>query len=174
MASIRRSPRWSAALSVPVQGSQQVWLQEDESAWGTLTVAPNPADPATLITRQVKTELGDYRGFYANVRDAILGAAPLAVTPEDGYRVIKSTGACAGKLRERLHFEGGVLAENYRNRVDSNPAVQALFQKSYHWPAVVWYPAGVFSAGGAGGAGLSMGKVYGSDTYPAGTGEGGR
>jgi len=74
---------------VPTQGSQQVWLQEEESAWGTLTVAPNPADPATLITSQVKNELGDYRGFYANVRDAILGAAPLAVTPEDGYRVIK-------------------------------------------------------------------------------------
>jgi len=66
-----------------------VWLQENESAWGTLTVAPNPADPATLITRQVKTEPGDYRGFYANVRDAILGASPLAVTPEDGFRVIR-------------------------------------------------------------------------------------
>jgi predicted dehydrogenase len=33
--------------------------------------------------------LVDYRGFYANVRDAILGTAPLAVTPEDGYRVIR-------------------------------------------------------------------------------------
>jgi len=37
----------------------------------------------------VKTEPGDYRGFYANVRDAILGVAPLAVTPEDGFRVIR-------------------------------------------------------------------------------------
>ena len=32
---------------------------------------------------------GDYRGFYANVRDAILGKAEPAVTPEDGYRVTK-------------------------------------------------------------------------------------
>ncbi|HUD21566.1 MAG TPA: Gfo/Idh/MocA family oxidoreductase [Acidobacteriaceae bacterium] len=84
-----QEPALVGGAKVPTQGSQQVWLQEDESAWGTLTVAPNPADPGTLITRQVKTELGDYRGFYANVRDAILGAAPLAVTPEDGYRVIR-------------------------------------------------------------------------------------
>jgi len=56
---------------------------------GTLTVAPNPADPGILVTCEVKTERGDYRGFYANVRDAILGTAPLAVTPEDGFRVIR-------------------------------------------------------------------------------------
>lgn len=84
-----QEPALVGGARVPTQGSQQPWLQEDESAWGTLTVAPNPADPATLVTRQVKTELGDYRGFYANVRNAILGMAPLAVTPEDGFRVIK-------------------------------------------------------------------------------------
>ena len=84
-----QEPALVGGARVPVQGSQQVWLQEDESAWGTLTVAPNPADPATLVTRHVKTEPGDYRGFYANVRDAILGTSPLAVTPEDGFRVIK-------------------------------------------------------------------------------------
>jgi scyllo-inositol 2-dehydrogenase (NADP+) len=89
MASIRRNPPSSAAPKVPTLGSQQPWLPENESAWGKLTVAPVPADPATLITRQVKTEPGDYRGFYANVRDAILGAAPLAVTSEDGYRTIR-------------------------------------------------------------------------------------
>ena len=37
----------------------------------------------------MKTELGDYRGYYANVRDAINGTAAPAVTPEDGYRVIR-------------------------------------------------------------------------------------
>jgi scyllo-inositol 2-dehydrogenase (NADP+) len=74
---------------VPALGSPQVWLQEKESAWGKLTVAPVPADPAMLVERHVKTEPGDYRGFYANVRDAVLGTAPLAVTAEDGYRVVK-------------------------------------------------------------------------------------
>ena len=70
-------------------GSKEVWLQEKESAWGKLTVAPVPADPTMLVENQIKTEPGDYRGFYANVRDAILGKAQLAVTPEDGYRVTK-------------------------------------------------------------------------------------
>jgi len=37
----------------------------------------------------VKTELGDYRNYYANVRDAINGTAELVVKPEDGYRTIK-------------------------------------------------------------------------------------
>jgi predicted dehydrogenase len=84
-----QEPALVGGAKVPVLGSQQPWLPEPESAWGKLTVAPVPADPAMLIARQVKTEPGDYRGFYANVRDAILGAAPLAVTPEDGYRVIR-------------------------------------------------------------------------------------
>jgi predicted dehydrogenase len=74
---------------VPVMGSQEVWLQEKESAWGKLTVAPKPSDPSMLVERQVKTELGDYRGFYANVRDAVLGKAQPALTAEDGYRVSK-------------------------------------------------------------------------------------
>ncbi len=49
------------------------WLAEPESEWGTLTVAPVPADPGTVRRTKVKTELGDYRGYYANVRDAING-----------------------------------------------------------------------------------------------------
>jgi predicted dehydrogenase len=84
-----QEPALVGGAKVPVLGSKEVWLQEKESAWGKLTVAPVPADPAMLVEHQVKTELGDYRGFYANVRDAVLGRAPLAVTPEDGYRVIK-------------------------------------------------------------------------------------
>jgi scyllo-inositol 2-dehydrogenase (NADP+) len=71
---------------VPREGE---WLAEPEAEWGTLTVAPVPADPGTLTRTKVKTELGDYRFYYANVRDAINGTAKLAVTPEDGYRVVK-------------------------------------------------------------------------------------
>jgi predicted dehydrogenase len=65
------------------------WLHEDPNLWGMLTLAPNPAEPRTLITHEVQTEPGDYRGFYANVRDAIRGTAPLAVTPEAAYRTIR-------------------------------------------------------------------------------------
>ena len=84
-----QEPALVGGAKVPVLGSPEVWLQEPESAWGKLVVAPVPSDPTTLIDNQIKTEAGDYRGFYANVRDAILGKAPLAVTPEDGYRLIK-------------------------------------------------------------------------------------
>ena len=84
-----QEPALVGGAKVPVLGSKEVWLQEKESAWGKLTVAPVPADPAMLVEHHVKTEPGDYRGFYANVRDAILGKAEPAVTPEDGYRVTK-------------------------------------------------------------------------------------
>jgi len=84
-----QEPKLVGGAKVPPMGSSEVWLQEDEQAWGKLTVAPVPADPAMLVTQEVKTEPGDYRLFYANVRGAILGTAPLAVTAEDGYRTIK-------------------------------------------------------------------------------------
>jgi scyllo-inositol 2-dehydrogenase (NADP+) len=84
-----QEPALVGGAKVPLLGSAEVWLQEKEPAWGKLVVAPVPSDPAMLVERQVKTEPGDYRGFYANVRDAVLGTAPLAVTAEDGYRVIK-------------------------------------------------------------------------------------
>jgi predicted dehydrogenase len=84
-----QEPALVHGAKVPTQDSSEVWLQEPESAWGKLTVAPVPADPTMLVEHQVKTELGDYRHFYASVRDAVLGTAQPAVTSQDGYRVIK-------------------------------------------------------------------------------------
>ena len=83
-----QEPALVAGAKVPRLGEGD-WLGEDEAHWGALTVAPVPADPTTLVKTPVKTEFGDYRGYYANVRDAINGAGKLAVTPEDGYRVIR-------------------------------------------------------------------------------------
>jgi scyllo-inositol 2-dehydrogenase (NADP+) len=83
-----QEPALVGGAKVPRVGEGE-WLAEPESQWGTLTVAPVLADPATLTRTKVKTELGDYRGYYANVRDAINGVAKLAVTPEDGYRTVK-------------------------------------------------------------------------------------
>ena len=99
-----QEPALVGGAKLPKQGSPEVWLQEGESAWGTLTVAPNPAAPERLVESQVKTEIGDYRGFYANVRDAILGAAPLALTAEDGFRVIRLL-----ELARRSSAEGRTL-----------------------------------------------------------------
>jgi len=83
-----QEPALVAGARVPRMGEGD-WLAENEVKWGTLTVAPVPADPATLVRTPIKTEFGDYRNYYANVRDAINGTAPLAVAPQDGYRVIR-------------------------------------------------------------------------------------
>lgn len=56
--------------------------EEPEAAWGELHVAGQPV-------RKIKTATGDYRGIYSNVRDAILGKAPLNVTPEQVWRTTR-------------------------------------------------------------------------------------
>ena len=74
----------------PQLGSSVPWLSEPESAWGTLTVAADPEnDPGALSRAPLPTLGGDYRLFYANVRDAICGNAPPAVTPTDAWRVAR-------------------------------------------------------------------------------------
>ena len=84
-----QEPAIVAGAKVPRMGSGDNWLQEDESAWGTLSVAPALDDPATLVRTQVKTEPGDYRHFYSNVRDAVNGTADLAITGAAGFNVIR-------------------------------------------------------------------------------------
>jgi scyllo-inositol 2-dehydrogenase (NADP+) len=84
-----QEPALVGGATVPRAGEAREWLGEPEEAWGTLAVAPHPAEPGILVRTKVKTELGDYRGFYANVRDAINGSGALNVTAEDGFRVIR-------------------------------------------------------------------------------------
>ena len=62
------------------------WGEEDESRWGTLSLA---GEDGSVAHRSIRTEPGDYRQFYANVRDAVLGTARLAVPASDGLRVIR-------------------------------------------------------------------------------------
>jgi scyllo-inositol 2-dehydrogenase (NADP+) len=83
-----QEPALLGGAKVPPMGTGD-WLPDAKSEWGVLTIAPNPAEPAALVRTVIETEHGDYRGYYANVRDAINGAAPLAVSAEDGYRVIR-------------------------------------------------------------------------------------
>ncbi len=73
----------------PEMGSATPWLPDAESAWGTLTVATQVTEPIKLEHSKLATEVGDYRHFYANVRDAINGEAKLVVSAEDGYRTIR-------------------------------------------------------------------------------------
>jgi len=59
------------------------WGLEPEERWGTLSrVNQKP--------RKVKTERGDYRGFYVNVRDAIEKKAALEVPPEQALRTMRA------------------------------------------------------------------------------------
>jgi len=60
------------------------WGEEPESEWGLLKLADGTES-------RVRTEAGDYRGYYANVRDAILGDAPIAVPGLDAWRTARLT-----------------------------------------------------------------------------------
>jgi predicted dehydrogenase len=55
---------------------------EPQNAWGVMTIAGSPPEP-------VPTMRGDYRQYYQNVRDAILGRAPLEVTVGDAWCVAR-------------------------------------------------------------------------------------
>jgi scyllo-inositol 2-dehydrogenase (NADP+) len=102
-----QEPALVAGAKVPRMGEGD-WLAEKESEWGVLTIAPVPADPGTLVRTSIQTEFGDYRHYYANVRDAINGTGPLAVTPQDGYRVIRLLELARQSSKEgrtlRAHF----------------------------------------------------------------------
>lgn len=61
------------------------WGAEPEENWGVLTLAAGD----TLTQRRIPSVSCDYRDYYANVRDAILGRAPLAVTPEWSLNIMR-------------------------------------------------------------------------------------
>jgi len=61
------------------------WGMEPEENWGLLTLSEN----GTLTQRRVPSANCDYRDFYANLRDAILGKAKLAVPPEWALDVMR-------------------------------------------------------------------------------------
>jgi scyllo-inositol 2-dehydrogenase (NADP+) len=61
------------------------WGYEPEENWGVLTV---PAGES-FEQRRIPSANCDYRNYYANVRDAILGHAALAVSPEYALDVMR-------------------------------------------------------------------------------------
>ncbi len=60
------------------------WGEETEENWGVLTLN----DGTDVTERRIPSGTGDYRDFYANVRDAILDKAALAVTPQHALNVM--------------------------------------------------------------------------------------
>ena len=69
---------------IPWEESPTPAEQEENS--GTLTLAS--AD-GTTVERRIPPTSSDYRGYYANVRDAILGRAKLAVTPQHALNIMR-------------------------------------------------------------------------------------
>ena len=61
------------------------WGGEPEEDWGVLTTVENDV----VTKRSVPSATSDYRDYYSNVRDAILGRATLAVTPEYALEVMR-------------------------------------------------------------------------------------
>jgi len=67
---------------IPAEGP---WGSEPETDWGVLTLSENDG----FTQRKVPSLNCDYREFYANLRDALLGRAQLAVTPERALDVMR-------------------------------------------------------------------------------------
>ena len=73
------------------------WGAEPEENWGVLTV---PAQES-FEQRRIPSVGSDYRDFYANVRDAILGRAELAVTPEWSLNIVRMLELARASSQER-------------------------------------------------------------------------
>jgi scyllo-inositol 2-dehydrogenase (NADP+) len=71
-----------AALKAGAKFTDPGFGEEPESRWGELHIVGEPV-------KKVKTAAGDYRGFYANVRNALLGIGALEVTPEQAWRTTR-------------------------------------------------------------------------------------
>src|SRR5712692_4345356 len=74
------------------------WGAEPEENWGVLTVPSGDS----FEQRRIPSATCDYRDYYANVRDAILGRTALAVTPEyalDVMRMLELARASSQKRR---------------------------------------------------------------------------
>lgn len=61
------------------------WGGEPEEDWGVITTM----EKDVVTKRSVPSANSDYRDYYANVRDAMLGRAELAVTPEYALQVMR-------------------------------------------------------------------------------------
>ena len=70
------------------------WGEDPEEYWGTLAVVGGAG-------QKVKTEAGDYRSFYINLRDAIVKGTPPAVTTEQAWRTMRVLELAQQSSRER-------------------------------------------------------------------------
>jgi scyllo-inositol 2-dehydrogenase (NADP+) len=74
-----------AALNKITRIEDPAWGQEPPADWGSLHIDVDGA----MITRPVAPIPGDYRLYYAAVRDALLGKSPVPVSAVDAWRVAR-------------------------------------------------------------------------------------
>jgi predicted dehydrogenase len=74
-----------AALNKVTRIGDADWGQEPAANWGTLSVDVDGG----MVTRPVAPIPGDYRLYYAGVRDALLGTGPAPVAARDAWRVAR-------------------------------------------------------------------------------------
>ena len=74
-----------AELNQITQITNPKWGQEPSETWGTLKVDLD----GSKVTCPVPAIPGDYRHFYAGVRDALLGKAPIPVSAHAAWRVAR-------------------------------------------------------------------------------------
>lgn len=74
-----------AALNQVTRITNPDWGSEPAAAWGTLAASVN----GSLVTKPVEPLPGDYRLYYAGVRDALLGPASAPVEAIDAWRVAR-------------------------------------------------------------------------------------
>jgi predicted dehydrogenase len=83
------------------------WGAEPEENWGVLTV---PAGES-FEQRRIPSATCDYRDYYSNVRDALLGRAALAVTPEYALDVMRmlELARASSERRCTLPWDSGIM-----------------------------------------------------------------
>ena len=69
--------------NIPAQGA---WGAEPEENWGMLTTVRD----GEVVDERIAPAPCDYRDYYKNVRDAILGKEAIAVTPESALNVMQA------------------------------------------------------------------------------------
>ena len=80
------------------------WGKEPQAKWGTFFISRN----GTVSEEKIPTISGDYRLFYANVRDALLGKAPIDVTHEQMLNVMQAVELARESNRRRCTLEWGL------------------------------------------------------------------
>jgi predicted dehydrogenase len=74
-----------AALNKVSRIDDPNWGREPAASWGTLHVGIDGGS----VSRPIETIPGDYRLYYAGIRDALLGKAPAPVAALDAWRVAR-------------------------------------------------------------------------------------